>query len=1489
MDGKDYGFHHSLSNGHDDQIRIFGDGEFHHLDLHWDYMLFTPFSPCLLHTEQSQDRRVGYEGQKSYFGIQPNHASQQSYDTPSWTTSSDPYLSKPAYNPHYMTSSSVRPDMTYYGNGQADTFNQYGGGGFNGTKRHGKYDDMGMNNMLGADTSNNYYAPQHLSYQETMMQQQMKRAPPQQLSMPQYPSQHQYGMQGMQAQINRGPARNTMPNHMNGGMNPNPYLMRNGAVPNPMGAYGGPAGTGGSNAQGRAINKMLLEIVRERVIDPQRLDLAIETYVERMDCVNLATLLFHTGKKRLLLIPTYIKRIANRFVTLKEELRAREASNALYGLKCMSSEIVEVRELVYALANKVAGSTSDFVAQAVGNALYGLQMMTSDHEEVRFMLSVLAGKVSRCTELLEAQNVGNALYGLRNMSSDHREVRAVIAALTPKIATAREDLNGQALGNSLYGLQSMCSKESEVRFLLAVLATKVTRTWEDLKAQEVGNALYGLKRMSTDVPEVRILISALVPKVAASPEILDAQAIGNSFYGLQNMRSDNAEVLSLLAVMAEKVALSCPELDGQAMGNSLYGLQGMSSDHPEVRAVVSALTAKMQASCLDMNAQEMGNALYGMQNMTSEHADVRRLMTALTHKVNSSKHDLLSQEIGNAMFGLQGMSSSVWETRMLVRQIAIKIQQSHSIIDPLGVSNSLYGLQRMSSESEDVRLLVQALAIKIEHSWKLLSAQHIANALYGLQGLCSAENEVRYLIKTLVPKVLSCRDEMTAKQVSQAIFGLRNFSSDHPEVLALINALAEKVATSSEPWQLHHLSMVLYGMQGLSSSKEEVAALLGAVAHKAQALIPEKQVDVNALANALLGMQRMSSNNADVCAILNVLSNKLAAVPSSSAVNAKVCANLIYGMQGCSCANDTVKNMLYFLADHIQQVTGTFMTTPRTKAEKYGVDKTGESINPVDRIEDILALYQATTLSLFALRDLEADADLQARMYAEMSALRSIIDIHKSEVPVQPLTAAEKRMTKELGDVLAHEPFAVANSVLVDGFEMAAYVQLLPNIQLKTTTGSNWTPMLNIEVRGSSYTSPAKDLFYRLRKHFLEQEKGIVVDTVPADSFRIEGQQGLKIHSAVLSPLYPPTLEDANNFTAKLAAMGMSGHMGVLSLGSENFFSFNGSPTMDHSIDLSTVGLPPQEYHDDDFKRSVVSSFNDSKKYKFNANARAQKAAHGMPLAWVGDWPVVTQPVTSNHNGGSSGNSPVLSHKTLVDDRLHAYAQQSSTNSNLLNRGDLSLNSAHQYPVNRSFYQQQGEFGANTSQALPNPPQQAIGQGTGYARSPQGQQSQQQGLRHSDDESSTSSNSLRDHAVNHNQQLRSSNGLNDPRFSLGSGNNLNTNLKANLSLTSLKITSPQGMSTSMSKSRSSELQTPTSSAHTIVLGFNGSSSLNYPLNSMLSTDREDTPGPGAAAGPCAPVQEGSEMDDEIAALEAQLEVARLEARIKELRSKKVTK
>lgn len=606
-------------------------------------------------------------------------------------------------------------------------------------------------------------------------------------------------------------------------------------------------------------NSNILSIYQHNLpFDVKLLFDTIEMNISKMDCVNLATLLFHTSKKKFPLPPKYIKMVANRFAELNEDLKSREASNSLYGLRCLSSDIPEVRYLISVLNKKLAANKLPFISQAVGNALYGLHLMSSESEEIRELLVILANKVSTCKELLQAQNIGNALYGLKNMNSDISEVRLLISKLTPLIQKSKEPLNGQALGNSLYGLQNMSAKEVEVRELLQVLAVKITKTWDYIKAQEIGNALYGLKRMNSDVTEVRNLLMALIPKIRTSPECLDAQAIGNSFYGLQNMKSDSPEVRSLLDVLAEKVRNSNPELDGQAMGNSLYGLQGMSSHYREVREVILALNEKIRYSNFDFNAQEVGNALYGLQNMCSNYREVLLLLLTLTDKIEFSKQVLTNQEISNAVYGLQNMTSETYEPRILLYSFLNKFSKSFSSsasvasglspsilnsnfsLDSQGISNFLYGLQNFSSECLVTRMLLSCLKQKIEEFPKtILNPHHLSYIFYGFQNMSNIQSsEVSELLVNLYSKIIYNKNEMTAKQISSSIFGLQNMSNTSPykdligksisninnygeiedAMYKLISFFHYKTLETSDNWTLQQFSLVLFGLQGFSNS-----------------------------------------------------------------------------------------------------------------------------------------------------------------------------------------------------------------------------------------------------------------------------------------------------------------------------------------------------------------------------------------------------------------------------------------------------------------------------------------------------------------------------------------------------------------------------------------------------------------------------------------------------------------------------------------------
>jgi hypothetical protein len=82
---------------------------------------------------------------------------------------------------------------------------------------------------------------------------------------------------------------------------------------------------------------------------------------------------------------------------MREAISAQAISNALYGLQGMSSEVTEVRALLYALTAQMIASSDVLTSQAVSNALYGLQGFNSDSPEVRALLQVLTVKVLHCT------------------------------------------------------------------------------------------------------------------------------------------------------------------------------------------------------------------------------------------------------------------------------------------------------------------------------------------------------------------------------------------------------------------------------------------------------------------------------------------------------------------------------------------------------------------------------------------------------------------------------------------------------------------------------------------------------------------------------------------------------------------------------------------------------------------------------------------------------------------------------------------------------------------------------------------------------------------------------------------------------------------------------------------------------------------------------------------------------------------------------------
>jgi hypothetical protein len=546
---------------------------------------------------------------------------------------------------------------------------------------------------------------------------------------------------------------------------------------------------------------------------PRHLPLVVECFnkftITNANARDMATLIYSLqgvwendiGAKDFLILMTKIVNIS-----LNDSKHGRFTSQGvsmtLFGLRSMSSESLEVRNLLRALKPKVERCSEEFNVQEIGNALNGLKGMSSDHSEVRAILSALVPKVQSCSEL-DAQAIGNALFGMKRMSSDHSEVRAMISALVPKVQSCSK-LDNQAIGNALFGMKKMSSDHAEVRAMILALVPKVQSCKEELKAQAVGNALFGLQGMSSDHPEVRALLLAMVPKVQSCREDLKVQAVGTALFGMRRMSSDHHEVCAMISALVPKIQSCREELSSQAVGNALFGVQGLSSDHPEARAMLLALAPKVQSCREDLKVQEVSNALYGLQGMSSDHPEVCAILSALVPKVRSCR-DLDAQAVGNALFGLQRMSSDYPEVREILLALSSKVQSCREDLKAQAVGNALFGLQGLSSDHQEVRAILLALAPKVESCREELTAQQVSNALYGLQGMSGDHPEVRAILLALVPKVRSCR-ELDAQGVGNALYGLQGLSHSVESSLIIDILFSQLVAIAGVTSQFQTLS-----------------------------------------------------------------------------------------------------------------------------------------------------------------------------------------------------------------------------------------------------------------------------------------------------------------------------------------------------------------------------------------------------------------------------------------------------------------------------------------------------------------------------------------------------------------------------------------------------------------------------------------------------------------------------------------------------------
>lgn len=183
--------------------------------------------------------------------------------------------------------------------------------------------------------------------------------------------------------------------------------------------------------------------------------------------------------------------LADKTNSMREEvLTSNILSNALSGLKMLTGESAESRQVVAAILNKM-GAPSDgepqsgarsykhpcigqFDSLEIGRALYGLQSMSPEScTELRPLLERLASSIRTSKGPLLARDAGLALYGLKSHREESAATDQILSAITLRLSLSQDVMNAKTFSMAMMGLQGMSSESGAVRDLLVVLSDRM--------------------------------------------------------------------------------------------------------------------------------------------------------------------------------------------------------------------------------------------------------------------------------------------------------------------------------------------------------------------------------------------------------------------------------------------------------------------------------------------------------------------------------------------------------------------------------------------------------------------------------------------------------------------------------------------------------------------------------------------------------------------------------------------------------------------------------------------------------------------------------------------------------------------------------------------------------------------------------------------------------------------------------------------------------
>lgn len=99
------------------------------------------------------------------------------------------------------------------------------------------------------------------------------------------------------------------------------------------------------------------------------ISLFVNVNIHKLSFSHCSKLLFLSAKKGISIPVDVISKISDRISSFDESASAMDLSHAVYGMKLMTSDIIEVRDLASALAYQISNTRASFNSQDISNAL----------------------------------------------------------------------------------------------------------------------------------------------------------------------------------------------------------------------------------------------------------------------------------------------------------------------------------------------------------------------------------------------------------------------------------------------------------------------------------------------------------------------------------------------------------------------------------------------------------------------------------------------------------------------------------------------------------------------------------------------------------------------------------------------------------------------------------------------------------------------------------------------------------------------------------------------------------------------------------------------------------------------------------------------------------------------------------------------------------------------------------------------------------------